>query len=140
MCMQVVQLQSTLSCMQRERDSEFGRTGDFSAHLTQQLQQKEAEIQQLSHEISCCREEATCMQRAHESACQQVQNLTGELDHIAAVSVSRLRMFLHTSIACRCGWVGGRLLEICVNRRCCCSAPVPYIAPLAVFGRQQQAV
>lgn len=83
--MQVADLQQTLTAMQRERDTELGRTGDFSAHLAHELREKEVEIQQLSQEVACCREEATCMQRVHESACQQIQHLTGELDHIAAV-------------------------------------------------------
>lgn len=87
--MQLADLQQKLTAMQRERDSELGRTGDFSAHLAQELQEKVAEIQQLSQELVCCREEATCIQRAHESACQQIQHLTGELDHIAAVRLAR---------------------------------------------------
>ena len=78
-------LQQTLTAMQRDRDNELGRTGDLSAHLAHELREKEAEVQQLSQEVACCREEATCMQRVHESACQQIQHLTGELDHIAAV-------------------------------------------------------
>jgi chromosome segregation ATPase len=93
----VADLQRTLTAMRREQESGIGSTREYSAHLTQELREKEMEIQQLSQEVACYREEATCMQRAHVSACQQIQHLTGELDHIAAV-----RCFLCSGCVCGC--------------------------------------
>lgn len=85
--MQVMDLQQTLTVVQCERDGDLGRSGEISTRLVHDLREKDTQIQQLSQEVACCREEAACMQQAHDSACQQIRHLTGELDHIAAVWV-----------------------------------------------------
>lgn len=80
---QVEDLKQSMAVLHREREEELGHSGDYAAHLAVRLQEREAEVHQLTQEVALCREEAARIQRAHDAACQQIQHLTAELDQLA---------------------------------------------------------
>ena len=55
---QVEDLKQSMAALHRERDEELGHSGDYVAHLAVRLQEREAEVHQLTQEVALCREEA----------------------------------------------------------------------------------
>lgn len=71
--------------MEHEKDGNAGRSGDLLAQAHMELQQRGGEMRQLQQEIGTLREEVRCSESARNAACQQILQLTSDMEKMALV-------------------------------------------------------
>lgn len=82
---QLSMIQKSFAAIEHANNDTVGRSGDLLAQSHLELQQREAELQQLHEEAATLKEELRCTENARNAACQQIQQLTSEMEKMELV-------------------------------------------------------
>lgn len=71
--------------MEHEKDGDVGRSGELLARAHMELQERDGELRQLHQEVATLREQVCSSESARNAACQQIQQLTSDMEKMALV-------------------------------------------------------
>eukprot|EP00892_Ulva_mutabilis_P009621 jgi/Ulvmu1/7030/UM033_0089.1 len=75
----------SFATMEHEKDGDAGRSGELLAQAHMELQQRDREMQHLQQDVATLREELRCSECSRNAACQQLQQITADMEKMSLV-------------------------------------------------------